>query len=108
MPVQRETGKHFFEAKQDHRADHAAVEIADAADDDHDQQSAGLHPLQQVGAGQAGQVGEQGAGQPGQCAAEGETDEAIAEDRIAERLHPRLVLANGLDGAPEAGIGQPA
>ena len=90
------------------RADHAAVQIADAADDDHDQQGAGLRPLQQVGAGQAGQVGEQCPGQAGNRATQREGDQAVAEDRVAERFHARFVFADGLQRAPEAGFGQAA
>jgi hypothetical protein len=107
-PVLREAGKHFFQAQQDDRADDAAVEIADTADDDHDQQGAGLGPLQQVGAGQSGQVGEQRAGEPGQGTTEREADQAVAENRVAERLHARFVFADGLDGPPETRPGKAA
>src|SRR5574343_496327 len=74
------------------------------ADDDHHQQGAGLRPLQQVGAGQSGEIGEQRASQPGEGTAEDEGEQAVAEDRIAERCHTRLVFADGLQRAPEAGV----
>ena len=106
VPVQRETGQHFLETEQHQRPDHSAVEIADATDDDHDQQCSRLRPLQQVGTGQPRQVGEQRAGEPGQGAAQRETDETVAEHRVAERFHARLVVTDGLDRATEPGAGQ--
>src|SRR5574343_23428 len=62
MPVRGEADQGFFQQEQDSRAHHAAVEVADAADDDHDQQ---------------------GAGQPGKGTAQRESQLAIAEDRVA-------------------------
>src|SRR5574343_1175876 len=106
VPVFSDADQAFFQQQQDDRAHDTAVEVADAADDDHHQQGAGLRPLQQVGAGQPGEVGEQRASQPGEGAAEHEGEQAVAEDRIAKRRHARFVLADGLQRAPEAGVGE--
>src|SRR5574343_266337 len=77
VPVFGEADQAFFEDKQDHRSDDTTIQVANTADDDHDQQGAGLCPLQEVGAGQPGQVGEQGTGQSRQRPAKGEADQAI-------------------------------
>ena len=107
MPVGEPGEQNLLEQQQGGGADNPTPESTDAADDDHHQQRARLRPLQQVRAGEAGQVGEQRAGQPGDGAAEREANQAVAENRIAERFHARLVLADGLNRPSEAGLHQP-
>ena len=79
VPVQGQPGQRLFQQEQDDGPDDAAVEGADATDDDHDEQGARLGPLQQAGTSPSRSSWRAAPGQAGQGATQGETGKAIAE-----------------------------
>src|SRR6185503_18457540 len=93
----------LFQREQRHRADRPAPEAADAAENDHDHQRPGLHPVQQRRADVAGLVGDQRAGKAGDRPRDDEAEQLVAVHRVADRGGARLVLADRLDDAAEAG-----
>ena len=104
LPVLGSTPTSSFLKQQQHgRAEHAAPERADAAEDHHHHQRARLRPVQHVRADVALQV-RRSARRRGRASAPATTkhDELVAEDRKAERLGAHLVVAEREHGAAEA------
>src|SRR5688500_7624444 len=90
---QRAAGEQLLQREQHYRADRAAPEAADAAQDHHDHQRARLHPVQQRGPDVAGLVGDQRAGKAGDRPRDHEAQQLVAVHRVADRGGARLVLA---------------
>src|SRR5256714_13256859 len=99
-------GDQMLEAEEHRGADDAAPEGADAAQDHHDHQRAGLDPVKQARADIARLVGDQRARQAADAAGDDEAEELVAIDRKADRFGARFVLANRRDHAAEARVHQ--
>src|SRR2546421_5739932 len=85
-------GDQVLEAEQHRGADDAAPERADAAQNHHDHQRAGLDPVKQARADIARLVGDQRAGKAADAAGDDEAEELVAIDRKADRFGARFVL----------------
>jgi hypothetical protein len=81
--------------------------VADPAEDHHDHQRPGLRPVEEPRAHEVALVGEQRAREAADGAGDDEAHQLVAVGREADRLHPRLVLADRLDDAPEARLDEP-
>src|SRR5437763_9994171 len=103
-PADAVVGDEMLEREQQRRADEPAPERADAAEDHHDHQGAGLDPVQEARAHVVRLVGDERAGEAGNGAGDDEAQELVSVDREADRLGPRFVLANGVDHAAEARV----
>ena len=94
--------EHFLQEQQHGRADEAAPDRGDAAEDHHHHQRARLRPVQHVRADVALQVHAQRTGDAAERAGDDEDDELAAVDRKAERLGADVVVAQREHGAAEA------
>ncbi len=83
------------------RADEGAVEPADAAEDQHDEDGAGELEAQDLQPDELGRLGEEAAGDAGERRRDRVDAQAAQEDRRADRMHAHLVLADAGQRAAE-------
>lgn len=101
-PHQRMGGEQFLQQREGHGADHRAAQVAEAAEDDHQQHLARVVPGQELGVHHAVARGDEKARQPGQRARDHEGRELVAVDRKARRAHALLVDADAGQRGAEA------
>src|SRR5436190_722489 len=106
-PGERVVGDHMLEAEEHERPDGPAPELADAAQDHHDHQRAGLHPVQHVRVDVLAVAREERPGEPGDRAGDDEAGELVAVYRQADCLGPRLVFADRDHYPAEARLHEP-
>src|SRR4051812_5390919 len=103
-PGKRVIGYDVLEPEEHGRADYAAPEVTDAAEDHHDHEGPGLQPVQHVRIHVLAMAREQCAGKSARGPGHDEAQELVAVDGQAERLHPGLVLADRNHHPAEPGM----